>query len=191
MRESAVINWLDSEIATFLSNSSLVSLTTPGDHVGLAKERDNDAGVYPFIGIQQIATRPHSAGIGNGELAVDSFTYDVNGVLQSIDYRRDITLRLSVIPVTDGNAKLRDDLSEDLTDHLALVARQEDHPSDIDGMHVEEATPQDRSNDFVWADGIPLEIEYERYIIDSNPDVAETVNIDIDVKDADATSTSF
>lgn len=190
MRESTVINWLNDEISTFLSNSSLVSLSTPDEHVGLAQERDSNSQVYPFVGIQQIASRPHSAGIGSGELSVDFHSYDSNDLLTAIDYRRDVTLRLSVIPTTDNDAQLRDDLGEDLTDHLALVARKKDHPTDIDGMHVEEATSQNQSEDFVWADGIPVEIEYERYITDNDPAVAETVNIDIDVTDDLDTSSS-
>lgn len=189
MRESDVIEWLISESTTFLSNSSLVSLSTPAGHVDVAEA--GDPPVYPFIGIQKIASTSDSAGIGSGELYVDDLSYTNDGVLESITYRRDVTLRVEVIPVTDEDPKLRDDLTTDLTDFYSKKVRKDTLHSDMEGLKIEEATPQGRADDFVRADGIPIEIDYERYLVDNDPDVADTVNVDIDVGDeADTDSTT-
>lgn len=189
MRQTAVINWLHDEIVTFLSNSSLVSLSSPGDHVDLVDERDDNP--YPFVGIQKIGSNDNNAGIGNGQVFVDSLSYDSTDTLVSITYRRDVTFRVNVIPVTNNDAKLRDDLADDLDDHFARLARNGPLASDMDDLRVEEATPQGRPDEFVYGDGIPIEIDYSRYQTDNDPLVADTVNVDIDVRDADAVSGSL
>jgi len=187
MRESDVIEWLIDESVAFLDTTSLVSVSTPSNHADEAQFHDGH--VYPFVAVQQIGSTSESAGIGKGELFVDSLSYDTNDVLQSITYRRDVSLRVNVVPVTDEDPKLRDDLATDLTDHLSLVAEKNDHPDDIDDISVGEATPQDRPDDLVAADGIPLDVEDSRYVTDDDPDVAETVNVDVEVGDTSPAST--
>lgn len=183
MRQSAVTTWLLDEIETFLTNTSLVSPSTPSNHVDEAQAHDEQT--YPFVGVQKIATNPQSAGIGNGELQVDSVNYGNNGNVQSIDYVRDVELRVEVIPTTDDDSALRDDLAEDLASRFALLARTDGYPSDIDSITVGEATPSGRPDEFVRGDGVPLEIDYERHLTDDTVTAAETVNIDVDVGDYD------
>ncbi len=197
MRESDVINWLFDETSTFLSNSSLVSVSAPSDHVDEAQTHNGQ--IYPFIGVRQIASNPDTAGIGNDTLKVDSFSYGTDGVLQSITYRKDVTLRAELVPTVDENPKLRDDLSEDISDHFSLIAEKlntvkDTTPDDMEDVSVDESTTEGRSDDFVMADGIPVEIEYSRYLVDNDPPVADTVNLDINVGDsvsADAFDETF
>lgn len=190
MRQSDVVEWLHDEIESFLSNSTLVSPSTPAEHVGLAEKRDERT--YPFVGIQKIASTSETGGIGSGEIRVDEVTYDSNGVVQSITYRRDVTLRVEVLPTTDGDRHLRDNLLDDLADHFTVLARNGDVPEDIEPPSVEEATPQGRPDDFVYTDGLPMEIEYARYHTDDSVTAAEEVNVDVDAGDGDGnTANSF
>lgn len=183
MKQSDVVVWVHDEIKSVLNTTSLLSLNTPDDHVDLADDREDHP--YPFVGIRKSTTRPQSAGIGSGGLYVDALNYDNNDVLDSIDYAKDIVLRLLVIPTTDDDAKLREDLTEELANHFELQLRQDNLHSDMKDLDVEEGTPQGRPDDFVRADGLPLEIEYKRTITDSDPTAAETVNMDVDIGDYD------
>jgi len=184
MQQSAVIEWLDYQIATVLADTSLLSLSTPTEHVGLAQRRDTQ--IYPFVGIRTISAQPLEGGLANGELFVDTLTKDGNGVVQSITYRRESRLRLEVDPVTDGNPKLRDELVAALVDHFTLLERRDNTPDDIT-LSVAEASPQDRADEFVRLSGLTLVIEYERFITDDGPVVADEVNLDVDVGDSDDT----
>lgn len=185
MRQSDVNEWINDEVVSFYNTTSLVDLSSPDEHVGVVNRRNDDVPTYPFVGIQKISGTPDSAGLGNSELFVDEKTHDVNGILTSITYRRDVTYRLNLIPVTDGKPLFRDNLVDDITDTFSLIARQNAYPSDVNSLMVDEATPQGRSDDFVYADGVAMEIKYSRYITDDDPTAAETVNLDIDVTDDD------
>jgi hypothetical protein len=50
---------------------------------------------------------------------------------------------------------------------------------------VDESTTQNREDDFVRGEGVPMDIEYSRYITDDDPDVATDVNLDIDAEAPD------
>lgn len=182
MRTSAVIQWLLDECEAVLQQSNRVSLSTPANHVDVAEPSLDHP--YPFVGIQPIADNSMSAGIGNGDLFVDSLTHDSNGVLQATTYRRDSTLRVEAIPVTDDDPKLRDELADELEDHFSLYSRTGGQPSDMDPPQLDNSTPQGRSDDFVDSTGIAMEIEYEHFITDDDPDVATSVNVEIEVGDA-------
>jgi len=180
MNESDVIKWLLSESETVLQQSNLVSLTTPANHVDVAEPSMSHP--YPFIGIQKITTNTRSAGMGGGDLFVDELTY-TNGTLDSITYRRDSSLRVNVIPVTDDAPSLRDDLADEVTDHFSLFARTGGEPDDMDPPDIDDSTPTGRSDDVVDASGIAMTIDYETFIVDNDPQVADTVNVDIEVGD--------
>lgn len=182
MRESAVLTWVMDECVDVLTNTSLVSLSTPGDHVDIAEPGMDHP--YPFVGVQKIASTPQSAGIGSGDVFVDAVNdTDNDGYVDEIVKRRDIILRVSVIPVTDNDAKLRDDLSEDLADHFAVLGREGTGKSDIGEITSGGASPQGRTDELIRSDGVPLEIPYSRYIVDDSVVAAETVNVDVDVTD--------
>jgi len=181
MRTSAVIQWLLDECEAVLQQSNRVSLSTPANHVDVAEPSLDHP--YPFVGIQPIADNSMSAGIGNGDLFVDSLTHDSNGVLQATTYRRDSTLRVEAIPVTDDDPKLRDELADELEDHFSLYSRKGGQPADMDPPELDNSTPQGRSSDFVDSTGIAMGIEYEHFITDTDPDVAESVNVEIEVGD--------
>lgn len=181
MKESDVINWLIEELTTTLSNSSLVSLSSPGQHVDVVNGRDPPR--YPFVGLLQISNTPTARGIGNTNIVVDSLSYDVDGILDSITYRRDNELRIEMVPVTDDDAKLRDDLFTLIEDELSMLSKTGSFPDDMNTPEVDTSDTRDRSNDFIRSDGIPVTIPYSRYMIDSDPEAAETVNVDIDVGD--------
>lgn len=183
MNQSDVTDWLLDELSSVLSTSSLVSLSTPSAHVDVADAHDEQT--YPFVGVRFISGDAQSAGVGQGDLYVDHITYDDNDIVESVVRRKDITLRLSVIPVTDHAPALRDDLSDEIADHLSLVAEKGEHPEDIDDISPEEATLNGRPDEGVRGQGIPVEIEYSRYLIDDNVTAAETVNLNIDVDDGD------
>lgn len=184
MRESAVLTWIMDECETVLANSSLVSISTPSDHVDVAEPGMDHP--YPFVGVQKIAANPQSAGIGSADVFVESVKdTDNDGYVDEITKRRDIDLRVSVIPVTDNDAKLRDDLGGELSDHFAVIGREGASNDDIGEIETDEASPQGRPDDLIRADGIPLEIEYSRYIVDSSVTAAETVTVDLDVGDQD------
>lgn len=185
MKESDIHEWLLSEVTTILSNTSLVSLSNPATHVDVASAFDEST--YPFVGILGIANTSQSAGIGNGDVVVDDTTYS-GGQLQSITYRIDKELRVELDPVTDNDPKLRDDLCTELSDHFSLLARNGNHPADMEPPDVDESTTQNREDDFVRGEGVPMDIEYSRYIVDDDPDVATDVNLDIDAEAPDETS---
>lgn len=179
MRQTDVIKWVAEEVVTIYNDISYLSLSQPSQHVGLANDRDTER--YPFVGIQKIATATSNAGIGNGQLHVVDIQYQ-NGLADAIVYGRDSTLRLNVIPVTDNDQQLRDKLLGDIEDHLLLYTRDERTvPDDMDEPTVTDATPQDRAEEFVYADGIAIEIPYTRTITDDSITAAEAVNLDIDV----------
>lgn len=182
MNQSDVIQWLLSECETVLTQSNRVSLSMPSNHVDVAEPSMEHP--YPFVGVQPITTNQMSAGIGNGNLFVDSLNYGSDGILNSITYRREPTLRVEAIPVTDDDPKLCDDLGTELVDHFDLYTRTGGQPVDMDPPQIDDSTPQGRSDDFVDSDGIAMEIAYEHYITDDSPAVATTVNMDIEVGDS-------
>lgn len=181
MEKDDVIDWLYDEAVSVLTDSTHVSLGTPGDHVGLAERRDDQT--YPFVGIQEIATSQAPQGIGNGDVYVADTTY-TSGTLQSITYGVEPTLRVELIPLTDGDRRLRDQLTSELADHFSILARTESYGhADVENVATEEGTPQNRSSEFVYAEGVPVEVTYQRYTTDTDPDVVDEVNVDVDVSD--------
>lgn len=189
MQQRDVIEWVADELVTVVDDTTSVS--TPSNHVDLVEEFDEQT--YPFVGIRKLASNPQSAGIGNGRLFVDSFTYNDSGVLTSITYRRETRLRIEMIPTTDDDAGLREDLATAIADHFSLLQRRDEYPDDLVNPQVGDGTPQDRREDLVRADGVPLEVTYKRYITDDDPTVAEDVTLDVDVGDTirDADSDAF
>jgi hypothetical protein len=185
MRESDVKQWLIGEVSSFLDSSPLVSLANPSEHVDVADAHNDET--YPFVGIQRTSSTPQTAGIGSGNARVDSVNY-ANSVAESITYRRDVLLQLNVIPVTDGNQALRDDLTNDLSDYFARIGRRNTHPEDIRNVNPRTGSPVDRASDFVRASSVVLEIPYSRYHVDDSITAAEEVNVDIDVEDPDGAS---
>jgi hypothetical protein len=181
MRKSAVVTWLYDEVDRFYQGSSLVSLQAPTDHVGIAEGREPPT--YPFVGIQEVSGTPQTAGIGGGTLRVHERTTDANDILQSVTYVRTTQLDVRLQPVTDGDRQLRDDLTEDLASHVEMQQRTGDTPEDMDILSVGDVTPTGRPDEFVYGDGIPLSVEYDYFRTDDDPDVAETVNVDVDVAD--------
>lgn len=177
MRQSDVLNWVMDECETVLSNVSYVSVSSPSEHVDEAQS-DQDHG-YPFVGVRPLGSVPQSAGLGSGEYVVDSLNYGNDGIIDSIDYRRDSDLTVEVIPTTDGRPSVRDDLGDDIYDHFGLLARRDKVPEDIT-LHAEDSSPSGRPDDQVRATGVTLAIEFSRYITESVT-AAETVNLDVDV----------
>lgn len=183
MNTDDVINWLYSEVTTLLADTDLASLNTPSDHVALTNQRDgDDDGPYPFVGIRPLNAANTSAGIGNGSLYVDD-VQRTDGVVDSIVYRAEPTLRVELVPVTNGDRRLRDNLVDDLTDHFSLLARTNNHPEDIETVTPDESAVQNRSDAFIYGDGLPLDVSFKRYATDNDPDVAESVNLDVDVSE--------
>jgi hypothetical protein len=179
MKESDVNDWLHSECVSILQSTSLLTLSTPNNHVGIAEDRDDQT--YPFIGIRGISSTSQSAGIGSGDMYVDSVNYS-NGTADSVTFRREPTLRVELVPVTDNDQQLRDDLVDELVDHFSTLGRLDDYPADVEEVDVDEATVQGRPSEFVYADGVPLDVDYNRYVTKSVA-AAETVNVDIDASD--------
>lgn len=187
MKQTDVIRWLSDELDTALSNSDVVTLTNRGPHIGLANARPE--GLYPFIGIDYDGGDPRSAGIGADTTFVDSKSFDENGILESITYRRDTELDVTVHVLTDGDRERRDNLADDIQGHLHILARTDDYPSDMSEFAVGDANPSSRPDEFVYGDGTSLELEYSTFWVDDQPDVAKDVNIDIEVAD-DASGTN-
>jgi len=181
MKQSELTKWLFDELTQVLMetpNTGITSLSEAADNVDIAEGSDD--GPYPFIGVQPIATSPQSAGIGNYQTYVDEKTY-VNGVLDSVTLRRESRVRYNFIPTTDDNPKLRDDLKDAIVDYFAVKMRNDEFPEDLDPKVIGETTPSDRPTEFVNSNAIPFVTVYKRYITDNDPDVAEEVNLDVDV----------
>jgi hypothetical protein len=181
MQQSDVIGWLLDECESLLNTSSVVAVSAPSDHVDVADAFDEST--YPFIGVQKISNTPESAGIGADTLFVDSILTDADGNVTSITYYGEPTLRVSVEPVTDDDAADRDGLADEITDHFGLIVRNDGEPADITVESIGEATPSDRTDDLVRADGVPIELSYERYVTDTDVDAAETVTLGLDVSE--------
>lgn len=190
MKTSDVMDWLLTECQTVLEQSNGVSLTDASDHVDIAQPSIDHP--YPFVGVQPLATNPVSAGIGSGNIFVHNLNYDGNDVLDSITYRRDSSLRLEIIPVTDTNPSLRDDLGDELTDHFSLLARTKEQPADMEPPDIDESSIEGRPADFINSSGIGMTIDYEQYMTDTDPEVALNVTATIEVGDEiDATTVAF
>lgn len=183
MRTTDVINYLNDELVTVLTESGAVTLSSPSDHVGLVEGRHPPT--YPYVGIRKMGSVGESMGVGNENLVVDSMSYDTNGVVKSITRRRESTLTVEIVPVTDGDAHLRDTLYDDVLDHFTLLTDTDGLPTDVETLSVEESGTEGRSKDFVHAEGIPVQVTYKRYLVESNPTAAETVNVDVDAGSAD------
>lgn len=183
MQLSAVNDWLDGEVVSFFEATTLVDLANPDAHVDLVQSRDDYA--YPFVGIRPIATPSATQGLGNGNQTADDATYDDNGVLQSITYRRDATYRLELAPLTDGDRRLRDDMAGELVDHFALLVKKDDLPDDVSALRIDDGEPGGRPDEYVYGTGIPLEVDFQRYTVDDDPQAAESVDLDVTVSDDD------
>lgn len=190
MNLSDVNEWIHDEVVSLLNTTSLVNPATPSQHVGLAERRDETGhGPYPYVAIQKLTSVPESQGLGNGRLFVDDLSY-TNGVLDSITFGEEIEYRLELHVLTDGDERLRDDLGEQLAHHFRLFARTDGQltgpnlPADIDPIEVTEATPSGRVEDFVRGDGVTLTVPYTRYSTESDPTVADIVNLGVDVATA-------
>lgn len=186
MRESDVKLWLINQTTTFLSNSPLVTLTTPSEHTDTAEEHDD--AVYPFVGLQSLASVPQTAGLGSGDVFVESINYGSDGVVDSIDFYREVTYRGELIPTTDGDSLLRDDLSDDLSDYFARIARKGEYPTDVASFDVGDSSPSDRPDDFVRASSVGVEVTYKRLERDTDITAADTVNVDVTATDDPSTA---
>jgi hypothetical protein len=183
MRKSDVNEWLNDEVVSFYNTTSLVDLSSPDEHVGVVNRRNDDVPTYPFVGIQSINSTPKSAGMGNRNVFADTLNYDTNDVIQSIDYRKDVSYRVELIPVTNDDVLLRDDLAEELGMHISLVTRVNRYPDDIKKLDVDTTSTGGRPEDFIDSESIPLDIKYSSFITHDDVTAAETVNVDIDVTD--------
>jgi len=184
MKKSDVTEWLFGELQEILvetNNTSITSLSQASDNVDIADASEDHP--YPSIVVQTLAVNPQSSGIGSGRLYVDQQTFNVNDVLQSITYRKESEVRFDLIAITDNNPKLRDNLSDQISDHFSLKIRKDEFPADISPVLVGEPSPQGRPEDFVRSSGVSLVLEYEHFITDSDPDVATEVDLDVDVSD--------
>jgi len=182
MEASDVVSWLIDECVTVLSTTNTVSLSTPADHADIAQS--GSPPTYPFVGIQTIGADQESAGLGSGSLFVDDLSYDTNDVLQSITFARVPIRRYEIVPVTDDDPKRRDQLVTDVADHFSRYERDTGSlPTDMNTLTTDSPSNQDRTSDYVRADGLPLDIEYTRYIVEDDPTVAETVTVDLDAGD--------
>jgi len=186
MKQSDLTEWLFGELQEILvetNNTNVTSVSEAADNVDIADASKDHP--YPSLVVQPLSVNPQSAGIGTGRLFVDQQTYDSNDVLQSITYRKESEIRLDLIPITDNDPKLRDDLSDAISDHFSLLIRQDGFPEDVDPILVGESSPQGRPEDFVRTSGVTFVAEYHRFITDNDPDVAEEVDLDVDVSDMD------
>jgi len=192
MNQSAVTQWLFGELRQVLADTTGTGVTDISDAQNNVDVADPSIDhPYPFIGVQAIASNPQSKGIGNGQLVTTGEQY-VDGVVDEIDHERDTELRVSLIPVTDNNVKLRDDLTDALANHFALVSKKDEHPDDLTIQQIGESSPQGRTDEFVRSSGVPLVVEYTTNVTDDNPEAAEAVDMNIDVADGenmDATAT--
>jgi len=187
MRQSDVTNWLFDECRQILAdanNTGVTAVSDAQDNVDVADPSIDHP--YPFIGVQAISSNPQTKGIGNGQLAATNESY-TDGVVDEIDHERDTRLRVSLIPVTDNDAKLRDDLTDAIVDHFTLLASKDGYPDDITPKLIGESSPQGRPDDLVRATGVPFVLEYTTNITDSDPDAAESVSLTVETADADDT----
>jgi len=173
MKKSEVVQWLLNESETVLTQSNYVSLSNEANHVDVASPSLDHP--YPFIGVQKLATNTRSAGIGNGDVFVDSLNYGSDDVLDSITYRREATMEVEVIPVTDDDPELRDDLSEEVADHFSLYSRTGGQPVDMDPPDVDDETTRGRPSDFIDTSGVALSIDYEHTFTDIDIEVGDLV----------------
>ena len=192
MNQSELMVWLFGELRTVLAETDDTGISAESDATNNVDITEGDTEyTYPFIGVQPIAQNPQSQGIGSGTVTVDEHRTDDDGILTEIVYRKDADVRVSVVPVTDNNPQLRDTLVDAVVDHFSVLARTGGYPDDVTFQLVGEATPQGRPEDRVRGTGVPLALTYERYIVDNDPDVADTVNLDIDTMGDDETIDTF
>ncbi len=181
MRKSDVVQWLATSLRDHLESSTLVSITDGAPHVDIAEDRDAVEGrPYPFVGITPVSNTPHERGIGTDITQPTAVNYS-SGTVDSIDRTVTQTLRVTVTALTDGDRKLRSDLTEDIQHELGARVSTDEHPADITDIDVGEAAPSGRPSQFVYGDGIPIEIEYEYIRTDTDVIAAEEVNVDVDV----------
>jgi hypothetical protein len=184
MKQSEFTEWLFDELKQVLvdtSDTGITSVSEASDNVDIANGDVDHP--YPFIGVQTISTNPQAAGIGTGQLRVVDEVYDTNGVLQEVTRQRESTTRMNLIPVTDGNPHLRDELSDAIVDHFTLLESKGNYPDDITFEQIGESSPEGRPEEFVRSTATTLVVSRERNLVDSNPVVAEEINVDVDVGD--------
>lgn len=186
MKTTDVKEWLHDECVTVLANTNAVTLNSPASHVDHADERDGQT--YPFVGIREISSTSRSAGLGNGSVYVADLTYE-NGIVQSITYKVVPTLRVELLPLAENDRGLQSTLGDDIIDHFLILSRRDEYPADVETVSVEEASPQHRNDEYVYADGIPVEVTYERYRTESVT-AAEAVSLDVSVGDTLDVATS-
>ncbi len=186
MKQSEFTTWLFDELKQVLvdtNNTGITSVSQASDNVDITDGGQDHP--YPFIGVQTISTNPQAAGIGHGQLRVVDEDYDANGVLQEVTRQRESTVRMNLIPVTDNNPKLRDELSDAIVDHFSLLESKGNYPDDITFEQIGESSPEGRPEEFVRSAATTLVVSRERTLIDSDPAVAEAVNVDVDVSGED------
>jgi hypothetical protein len=189
MKQTDLITWFYDEIATVLTDTSLVALGDVSQHVGLARERETPQ--YPFVGIDHDGGDPRSAGIGGDTTFVDHLTFNDNDILQSITYRRDTDLTVELQVLTDGDKALRSDLAQEIRGHFAILSRQRSYATDIQTLRIQETRQAGRPDEFVYGDGTTLPVTYSTFITDPDPDVAKTVNLAVEAaEDSDGTNGS-
>lgn len=179
-----VVNWLLDEAETILTQTNadgITNVSTPAEHVDQTDAHDETT--YPFIGVRILAAPTNTAGIGNGNLGVDSSNYS-DGSIDSVTYYLERDARFEVIPVTDGNPQLRDQLADAVTRHFSVRSRQypENVPTDIDSLSVGASTPTARTGEHVRESGVELGLPYTEYVTKSVP-AAESVTTTVEESD--------
>jgi len=190
MKQSEVIQWLFEQLQDILIGSPHTDITSKSEaseHVDIA-ESDVDH-PFPFLGVQLISATPQSNGIQNQTLPVTDAEFN-DGTLQSLQRQREVITRLNIVPVTNNDAFLRDELATNVTDHFTVLQQTERYPDDIVIQQIGETTPSDRPDEFVRSATVVLVIKFTRTIVDENPDIAEGVTIDVDVSDDSDFATS-
>jgi len=181
MNQKDLTQWLFGELRTVLSDTANTGLSSPTDAEGHTDITEGDVDhPYPFIGVQPITQNPVSQGLGNGVVTVADIIYN-SGVASEVHYERESDVRVSLIPVTDGSVALRDNLADAVVDHFSVLSRTGEYPDDVSFRTIGESRPQGRPNERVRGVGVPLALSYDRTIVDDDPTVAETVELDIDV----------
>lgn len=173
MRVPDLLSWILNTTTDILEASDVVSLSNPDAHVDIADAHDETT--YPFVGVVPITLIPVSGGLGNETLTTVETTASGTEIQSTEMLRREFTLE--VTPVTDDDAHLRDQLTEELTLGFASRVKHGDVPDDVE-LSVGEMTPTDRVESFVRANGVELNGELTTRTTNALP-ITDTVSWDV------------